>query len=217
MQAFNVIRQVLLRSFDLAQARRCVIDSLPVPVMQFCLVPGSTGDWAAYGATFGEVPTEKQTISGYKLHLLATLDGVILDFELAPANIWDLEAGFDLLVEHRDLEVAGDKAYISAEKAEQLWQQNHIGLRTLPRRNQKQQLSKRAEHALNSIRQIIEPVNEQLTEQLTIDQNHAYTFWGLCTRLYSKLTAHTLCICINRLLGSPEPLQIKGLAFPNQQ
>jgi len=215
MPAFNLIRQALLRSLDLAQTRSCVIDSLPVPVVQFHLVPGSTGDWAAYGATFGKVPTKKQTIFGYKLHLLITVDGVILDFELAPANNSDLEAGFELLVEHHDLEVIGDKAYISAEKAEQLWQQNHIRLCTLPRRNQKRQLSERAAQALNSVRQIIETVNGQLTEQLGIEQNHAHTFWGLCTRLYSKLTAHTLCIYINRLLESPEPLQIKALAFPN--
>ena len=39
MQAFNLIRQVLLRGFDLAQDRQCVIDSLPVPVVQFYLCP----------------------------------------------------------------------------------------------------------------------------------------------------------------------------------
>lgn len=38
--------------------------------------------------------------------------------------------------------------------------------------------------------------------------------WGLCTRLYTKHTAHTLCRYINRLLGKPDFLQIKSLAFP---
>jgi hypothetical protein len=37
--------------------------------------------------------------------------------------------------------------------------------------------------------------------------------WGQCTRLYAKLTAHTLCIYINRLLGKLDFLQIKALAF----
>jgi len=36
----------------------------------------------------------------------------------------------------------------------------------------------------------------------------------LCARLASKLTAHTLCIYINRLLGKADALQIKALAFP---
>jgi hypothetical protein len=68
---------------------------------------------------------------------------------------------------------------------------------------------------INSVRQRIETVNGQLTEQFNIETNHAHTFWGLCTRLYAKLTAHTLSIYINRLLGKPDFLQIKALAFPN--
>jgi len=48
-----------------------------------------------------------------------------------------------------------------------------------------------------------------------IQRYHAHTFDGLCTRLLTKLTAHTLSIHINRLLGNPDCLQIKSLAFPN--
>ncbi len=215
MLAFNLIRQVVLSWLDLAQDRQCVLDSLPVPVVQFYLVPTSTGDWAAHGATFGKVPSKKQTIFGYKLHLLITLGGVILDFELAPANAGDLEVGFELLSEHSDLTVIGDKAYISAEKAAELWKNNRIRLQTLPRRNQKRQLPQTVQRVINSARQIIETVNGQLSEQFHIEINHAHTFWGLCTRLYTKLAAHTICIYINRLLGNPDFLQIKALAFPN--
>jgi hypothetical protein len=32
--------------------------------------------------------------------------------------------------------------------------------------------------------------------------------------LYTKLTAHTLCVWLNRLLSVSEVLQIKALAFP---
>jgi hypothetical protein len=215
MAAFNLIRRVLLRSLDLAQEQCGVIDSLPVPVVQFHLVPGSTGDWAAYGAAFGKVPSKKATIYGFKLHLLITLGGVILDFELAPANAPDLEVGCELLAEHTDLEVVGDKAYISAARAAELWEHQRVRLRTLPRRNQKPQLPRATQRVLNALRQIIETVNGQLTEQFHIETNHAHTFWGLCTRLYAKLTAHTLCVYLNRLLGNPDYLQIKALAFPN--
>ena len=103
MQAFNLIRRVVLSWLDVAQDRQCVIDSLPVPAVQFYLVPSSTGDWAAHSAVFGKVPSKKQTIFGYKLHLLITLGGVILDFELAPANVADLEVGVELLAEHTAL------------------------------------------------------------------------------------------------------------------
>jgi len=215
MLVINLIRQVLLSWLDLAQDRQCLIDSLPVPVVQFYLVPSSTGDWKAYGARFGKVPSKSQTIFGYKLHLLVTLGGVILDFELAPANLTDLAVSFELLLQHTDLDVLGDKAYISAAHAAKLWQDNRLRLQTLPRRNQKLMVTPEVKRLFNAARQIIETVNGQLSEQLNIETNHAHTFWGLCTRLYSKLTAHTLCIYINRLLGKPDYLQIKALAFPN--
>jgi hypothetical protein len=215
MWVINLVRRCLLAQMDLAQDPQCVIDSLPIPVVQFHLVPSSTGEWPAYEATFGRVTSKKETIFGYRLHLLITLGGLIVDFELAPANATDLEVGHELLAAHTDREVIGDKAYISADQAAELWRTNRIRLRTLPRRNQKQQLPPPVRQLFNSVRQIIETVNGQLTEQFHIETNHAHTFWGLCARLYSKLTAHTLCIYINRLLGKPDFLQIKSLAFPN--
>lgn len=214
-QAFNLIRRVVLQTLDLAGDNQGIIDSLPVPVVQFYLVPGSTGDWKAFGVAFGKVSSRKETIFGFKLHLLITLGGLILDFELAPANASDLEVGFEMLSAHTDLQVLGDKGYISADKAADLLEKNRLRLSTLPRSNQKQQISPALQHLFNAVRQLIETVNGQLSEQFHIEKNHAHTFWGLVTRLYSKLTAHTLCIYINRLLGKPDFLQIKALAFPN--
>ena len=215
MFVINLIRRTILSWLDLAQDYQCLIDSMPVPVVQFYLVPNSTGDWKAHGARFGRVPSKGQTIFGYKLHLLVTLDGVILDFKLAPANETDLAVGLELLSQHTDLDVLGDKAYISAPKAAELWQNNRLRLHTLPRRNQNRQVSREVKRLFNTVRQIIETVNGQLSEQFNIETNHAHTFWGLCTRIYCKLTAHTLCIFINRLLGKPDYLRIKSLAFPN--
>jgi hypothetical protein len=214
-RAFNQIRQVVLKMLDLSRDPQGAIDSLPVPVVQFHLVPSSTGDWKAYGAAFGKVPSKNDmTIFGYKLHLLITLNGAILDFELAPANATDLEAGLDLLSNHTDLTVLGDKAYIGEWAADNLRTFNRIELLTLPRQNQSKPVSDRFRHLFNSVRQIIETVNGQLAEQFNIEHNHAHSFLGLVTRLYTKLTAHTLCIYINRLLGQPDLLQIKSLAFP---
>ncbi len=214
MDGFNLVRQAVLRSLDLAQERQCVIDSLPVPVVKFHLVPGSTADWKAHAARFGRIAAKKQVIFGYRLHLLITLGGVILDFELAPANVGDLEVGCELLAAHTDLEVLGDKGYISAARAAELQASNRIGLRTVPRRNQAVQLPAAMQRTHNAVRQIVETVNGQLAEQFHIEINHAHTFWGLCTRLYAKLAAHTLCIYLNRLLGNPDFLHIKALAFP---
>lgn len=214
MQAINLLHHALLTLIDVASDRQCAVDSLPIPVVEFHLVPGSTGGWRAHGATFGKVSSQKLTIFGYKLHLLVTLEGLILDFELAPANVTDLEVGAELLEQHTELEVYGDKGCISAEVAAHLWHSNRLRLLTLPRVNQKVQVPPAVSRVFNAVRQIIETVNGQLTEQFHIEHNHAHTFRGLCTRLMSKLPAHTLCIYLNRLLGKPDFLQIKALAFP---
>lgn len=122
--------------------------------------------------------------------------------------------GEELLREQTDLVVIGDKGYISAEVAATLAAHNRIRLLTILRRNQTQQLPPEVARVLNGHRQIIETVHGQLTEQVHITTNHVHSFWGLCTRLYTKLTAHTLSVYLNRLVGNEQPLHIKQLAFP---
>jgi len=216
--ALNDVRRLILRLLDLAADRQCVIDSLPVPVIQFHLVPSSpdaAATWKGYGATYGYVPTKKQRIFGYKLTLLLALNGVILDFTLAPADAADLAVGAELLAGHALLDAIGDKGYVSAPVADVLDAEQDVHLLTPPRRNQHVQLPREAARRLNRLRQIIETVNSQLTEQFQIGRHQAHTFWGLCARLYAKLTAHTLCVYLNRLLGKEEYLQITTLGSSN--
>ena len=80
MYIFNLIRQSILKVFDLARETDSVIDSLPIPVVKFHWVPNCSSEWKSHEATFGHVSSKKQTIFGYKLHLLATQSGIILDF-----------------------------------------------------------------------------------------------------------------------------------------
>jgi transposase len=213
--AFNWLRRALVQSLELARESYCLIDSLPLPVVQFHYAPQASREWAVAGATFGKVPSKKATIYGFKLHLLTTVEGLILDFELAPANVADIEVGFEMLAEHTDLDVLGDKAYVGAAKRAELRTDCRVNLRALPRRNQRPQPSRAYQQYFNARRQVIETVNSQLAEQFNIERNHAHTFWGLCTRLHTKLTAHTLSIYLNRRLDNPPYLQIKKLAFPN--
>jgi hypothetical protein len=215
MLGINAVRQAVQGLLDLADDRQCVIDSLPIPVVQFHRAWFASGDWAADGATYGYVSSKKQTIFGFKLHLLVTLSGIIIDFELAPANETDLTVGLELLENHHNLEVIGDKAYISQADQDELERTNNLKLKTLPRLNQKRKVSSEVRKLFNRLRQIIETVNGQLTSQFHIETNYAHSVEGLCARLYSKLAGHTLSIYFNRCLGRPDFLQIKSLAFPN--
>lgn len=170
--------------------------------VQFFLVSNSAADCKAYGLTFGKVSSRHQMIFGYKLYLLIALNGTILDFVLTPANQFDSEVGFELPSEHHDLQVLSDKAYTSVERAAQLWDENRI------------QLKPCVAIIFNAAHQMIKTVNAQLSTQFHIEVNHAHAFWGLCTRLYIRLAAYTLCIYLKCLLGKPGFLQIKSLDFP---
>lgn len=87
--ALLVIRQRILAALDYGEDRYCVIDSLPVPVINFHLVPGAASAryWRNAGADYGRITTKKQTIFGYKLHLPVTLTGVMRNFSLASASL----------------------------------------------------------------------------------------------------------------------------------
>ena len=112
IEATNRIRGALMQLVPgrLAPAERdlCVVDSLPVPVVGFHHARGSHR-W--YGeASYGYVASKKLTIFGYKLHLLITHRGLILDFVLAPAHHADGALTEQLLIDKRWLTVLGDKA-----------------------------------------------------------------------------------------------------------
>ena len=136
----------------------CVVDSLPVPVVKFHLAPQSRIRWSDWGADYGSVSSKKIMIFGYKLHMLITLGGLIIDFELAPASKVDLAVGCELLSGHRNRIVIGDKAYVSAPAAEDLWHYNRICLLTKRRKNLKKQPPKHIRRLYDSIRQMIETV-----------------------------------------------------------
>jgi hypothetical protein len=90
-----------------------------------------------------------------------------------------------------------------------------VELVTVLKRNQAAQVASAVRAVSNGVRQIVETVNGQWAEQLHIETNHAYGWEGWSARWYTKLTAHTLCIKMNRLLGKAEFLQIKAVAWPN--
>jgi len=209
----NALRQVVVRLLAVAQERHCAIDSLPVPVVRFHLVPGASREWSGHGAAFGVVSSKQQWIYGYKLHLLVTLGGVILDFVLAPANAPEAQVGGELLAEHTDLVVVGDKGDLHAALAAQLQAECGVTLLTPRRANQRQQLPPAVRRLLSQSRQLIETVNSQLAAPFHIEVNHAHSFWGLQTRLSTKLAAHTLCLYLNRLHGVENWLQIKHFAL----
>lgn len=211
----RLLRQRLLGELDLATERLCAIDSHPLPVVAFHHAPRASCEWTTHQADIGWSASKRMHFYGYRLHLLVTLEGLILDYALAPASVRDLPMAEEMLTSQSGLTVLGDKAYIDKTRAAHLWAERFIQLLTLPRVNQRVQLPQVFHYPFKAARLIIETVNSQLSEQFNIQRNHARSFWGLTSRLHAKLTAHTLCVYLNRLFGVPEFLQIKALAFSN--
>lgn len=214
MGAINQIRQIILTTVDVAHDAYGAIDSLSIPVVHFHMAPQRTRDCDAHGATFGRCASKKQTFFGYRLHLVVTLGGVILDFELTAADADEREAAEDMLPAHAGRTIIGDKGYVSAPLADRMQAQG-ITLIALRRTNQREPLPADLIRLMQRFRQRIETVNAQVVEQLGVQRTGAHSFWGLCARIYTSLAAHTLCVALNRFLGNPEWLQIKALAFPN--
>ena len=213
-EATNRIRgalmQLVLGRLAPEECDLCVIDSLPVPVVGFHQARGRHR-W--YGeASYGYVASKKLTIFGYKLHLLITHSGLILDFVLAPAHHADGALTEQLLIDKRWLTVLGDKAYLNAALQELLAWRNDLVLLTPKRRNQRAQHPAALTRAIAHFRQIIETLNSQLGEQFHVEHNKAKSVAGLCARIQAKLTAHTLGVYLNCLLGRPL-LHLKDLAL----
>src|SRR3954468_8325298 len=168
----------------------CVVDSVPVPAVGYHHAAGDHRWWGE--ADFGRVPSKKQRVYGFKLHLLISHSGLILDFTLAPAHHYDGTLTAQLLADKAGLTVLGDKGDINGDLQAQLATAHDLVLLTPKRRNQLAQLSTALTQAINHFRQVIETINSQLVGQFNLQRNRAKSLFGLCARVQAKLTAHTV-------------------------
>lgn len=204
-EATNRIRGALMerlvRHLAPEEADLCVIASLPVPVVGFQHAQGAHRWWGE--ATFGYVAVQRLTIYGFKLHLLITHSGLILDFVLALAHYSDGAFTEQLLADKRQLATLGDKAYLNEPLHAWLAEHNAVIVLTPKRTNQRQQHPPLLTKAITHFRQAIETVNSQLAHQFGVERNWAKTMFGLAARIQAKLAAHTIGVYLNCLFGQP--------------
>ncbi len=136
-------------------------DSVPVPVVDF--YHAAHRWWSK--ANYGVVPSKKQAIYGFKLHLLISQWGLLLDFTLAPAHHHDDAFLAQLLADNANWTVLGDKGYIGAAVAALLACHNNLRLLTPRCCNQRGQLPAQLTGAITHFRQIIGTVNSWLVDQ----------------------------------------------------
>jgi len=197
----GAIMERLWRVLAAEGADLCALDSVPVPAVGF---HHARHDHRWYGeAAYGRVASKKQTIYGFKLHLLISTTGLVLDFALVAANEADGTLAEQLLIDKAGLTVLGDKGYVNGPLQQHLAARNDLTLLTPRRKNQRAQLPAALTRAINQARQIIETVNSQLVGQCNLQRNRAKSVCGLATRVAAKLAAHTLGLYLNYLAGRP--------------
>ncbi len=210
----NLIRQKLLEKLPEAFNPYRLVDSLPIIICHYAraqrgrLFLGQVDK----DALFGVCASKKEKIYGFRLHLQVTIDGIPINFVLAPACHHDVAVLPEVMENYRHLVVGGDKGFVSKPLAEALQRQQDIELITTKRKNQKQQNTPQENYFLGCFRKMIETLNSLLTEQFHTNKTRARTLWGLFSKIISKLTSLTLGIYINKLAGRPL-LAIKGIAL----
>lgn len=172
------IRKELATLAELAAEPYRIIDSIPIPVCKFGRARFHK-TFKGYGAAYGKCPSPKETYLGYKLHLLTTLDGLVTDLVITPANIDDRAAVWELADSYSNITVLGDKGYTKAELCADLKNEKGIGLLPVQKSNSKVQLPKPVRQMIFKFRRRIETTASQLTQQLNIEQVLAKSFWGV--------------------------------------
>lgn len=198
MGAINHIRREMIDKLNASYEILRAIDNTDIPAVKFGRA--SYTNLFKGEAAYGHSSSKKMTYYGFKLFVMSTLEGIPVDFGLFPANTDDRVTADEVLDFHSDITVVADKGFIDKDLAQRLKEEKNISMLVLKRRNQKQ-YDKRINKIISSSRQIIETVNELLKDHFNLEKHLAITLEGLKTRIVTKLTAYTIGVYINKLLG----------------
>lgn len=191
---------------DLEQIR--ILDSLPIPVATAKSRLGRGNGFDR--ADGGYCASKNLSYHGFKLGLSITPQGIPDVYDLFPARPHDVRLLDDLLGDATEIIALGDKGFISDPDRERFNQKQAVFLITYRRTNQKQQNSPLEQWALHQHRQLIETVFSQLDGHMHLQHSGAKSDLGLIKRVIGILTAFTLAIFINAILGR-HLLNIKSL------
>ncbi len=199
--AVRVSLQIVLEALQFEET--AAIDSAPVP----CVSDKRSKGTSDFGGTadYGVWSSKAMKYFGGKIHSVVGLSGIILGFLLTPANCYDNQPVVELLdsFAHHLTHLLGDGAYNDAVLQSYLQQTRALKLLAPVKETQALIRSKQAQTQLNRLRLMCETVNAQLQEQLHLSKHSAKSTWGMMTRIAAKVTAHSVGMMVNILLGRP--------------
>lgn len=206
----NQMRQQIVERLGVADAPCQLIDGTPVQLRH----------WRRYGkghlllpeAALGHCAAKKETYYGFRLLALTTLDGIITDFDVFPANLDEREAALDLLDGKSGRCVLGDKGFLDHKRQSLLQEDQGILLLTPKRSNQKEQNAPAWDALMNRARRVIETTFAQAKDTFGLERPGARSIWGILSRVIAKITGMTLAAFCNKKQGQ-SPLRLAEFAF----
>ena len=126
-----------------------------------------------------------------------------MSFLITSASPYDNQPVVELLdsFSHHLKRLLGDGAYNDAALQSYLHQFRSLQLLAPAKGNQPPKRALLAQKQLNRLRLICETVNAQMQEQLHLSKHYAKSTWGMLTRIAAKVTAHSIGMMVNVLLG----------------
>jgi len=191
------LRQHWVHQLGATEQQLLLLDAKPVPVVGY--KRDKTHSAFRGSAAYGVCVSRKLHYFGFKLVALTTLDGLPVVFELVPANTDDRLAAESVLVHVYGCDVFADKGFVGETwQADQRdWHGNRIW--TAKKKNQPDQNPKVFDQLLNSVRERIEGVfNEVQNTGRNVERLLAKTILGLCTQIIAKMASHALKLVLRR-------------------
>jgi hypothetical protein len=185
--ADSVVFMATTRGEVCAQGDVFVIDSLPLPV---CRRVRARRCRKVRGRAYcGYCAAKKETVFGWRLHLICTPAGLPVSFTRLPAAYHDLPPlhalAFALAPGARLL---GDKAYNSAADDASIWAETGVRVSPIRKANMAPHAWFLDEVELRQYRHTIETVNSQL-EKMGVERLYARTNMGFDMKVHASLIA----------------------------
>lgn len=174
-----------------------ILDTKPVPVLGYKRSKRHS-DFAG-SASYGYCASRKMKYFGYKLVMLCTLDGIPVAYELVPANTDERDGADTVLPRLWHCDIFADKGFIGEEWQAEHFESHENRIWTPKRTNQYIQNAVDFDRWLNSLRERIEGVfNEIQNTGRNLERLLRKTVTGLATHVIAKVTSHTLKLLLRK-------------------